>query len=264
MPTLLWRRSLFSTSALASVIQIPVPTSGEPSVPCIELSRMMAVAALPRMRRPVALPLMVLSWMLTTLLSVELKPTAMPVVLLLIVVLLISAEVPAPENVVTRMPAEVDPSVEATPRLLLMTLACAGSGPPIDRRLYGHDIDGSIAHCRMLARSGIITEEEAAQLVKGLDQIRDELPDYARDIRLNLASVLTPQGAPGLTEKQIASIALATAIAARNVGFARAVEDWARGRLDDTSVRRHHHQVDRQVHQVKQHATGDDPGRRQG
>ena len=69
-----------------------------------------------------------------------------------------------------------------------------------------------------------------------LEQIRDSLPDYARDIRLNLGSVLTPQGAPGLTEKQIASVALATAIASRNVGFARAVEDWARGQLDDTSV----------------------------
>jgi alkyl hydroperoxide reductase subunit D len=69
-----------------------------------------------------------------------------------------------------------------------------------------------------------------------LEQIRDALPDYARDVRLNLGSVLTPQGAPGLTEKQIASIALATAIAARNVEFARAVEDWARSRLDDTSI----------------------------
>jgi alkyl hydroperoxide reductase subunit D len=69
-----------------------------------------------------------------------------------------------------------------------------------------------------------------------LEQIRDSLPDYARDIRLNLGSVLTPQGAPALTEKQIASIALASAIAARNTELARAVEEWARGRLDETSV----------------------------
>ena len=69
-----------------------------------------------------------------------------------------------------------------------------------------------------------------------LEQIRESLPDYARDIRLNLGSVLTPQGAPGLTEKQIASIALATAIASRNVELARAVEDWSRGQLDETSV----------------------------
>jgi alkyl hydroperoxide reductase subunit D len=69
-----------------------------------------------------------------------------------------------------------------------------------------------------------------------LEQIRDSLPDYARDIRLNLGSVLTPQGAPGLSEKQIASIALASAMAARNVEFARAIEDWTRGRLDDTGI----------------------------
>jgi alkyl hydroperoxide reductase subunit D len=69
-----------------------------------------------------------------------------------------------------------------------------------------------------------------------LEQIRESLPDYARDIRLNLGSVLTPQGAPGLTEKQIASVALASAIAARNVEFARAVEEWAQGKLDETSI----------------------------
>src|SRR5262245_58203974 len=69
-----------------------------------------------------------------------------------------------------------------------------------------------------------------------LEKIRDSLPDYARDIRLNLSAVLTPQGAPGLTEKQIALVAVATAIASRNVEFALAIEDWARGRLDETSV----------------------------
>src|SRR4029453_915706 len=69
-----------------------------------------------------------------------------------------------------------------------------------------------------------------------LERIRDSLPDYARDIRLNLSAVLTPQGAPGLTEKQIASVAVATAVASRNVDFALAVEGWARGHLDETSV----------------------------
>ena len=46
--------------------------------------------------------------------------------------------------------------------------------------------------------------------------IRDSLPDYARDLKLNLGTVLTTQGAPGLNEKQIWSIALASAIASRN------------------------------------------------
>src|SRR3984885_12451542 len=39
--------------------------------------------------------------------------------------------------------------------------------------------------------------------MKTLDAIRESLPDYARDLRLNLGSVLAPSGAPGLTERQI-------------------------------------------------------------
>jgi len=44
-----------------------------------------------------------------------------------------------------------------------------------DRRLYPYDIQGSIAHCRMLAKTGIITEDDAAALVQGLGQIKREL-----------------------------------------------------------------------------------------
>ncbi len=47
----------------------------------------------------------------------------------------------------------------------------------IDRRLYRHDIEGSIAHCRMLAKQGIITDAEAGQLAAGLTQIREEIED---------------------------------------------------------------------------------------
>jgi lipoyl-dependent peroxiredoxin subunit D len=69
-----------------------------------------------------------------------------------------------------------------------------------------------------------------------IDAIRDQLPDYARDLRLNLGSVLTPGGAPGLSEKQIASIALSTAIAARNPQLVRAIETWAQPQLDEASI----------------------------
>jgi len=69
-----------------------------------------------------------------------------------------------------------------------------------------------------------------------LDSIRDQLPDYARDLRLNLGSVLTASGAPGLSEKQIASIALSTAIAARNPQLTRAIEAWAQPQLDEASI----------------------------
>ena len=65
-----------------------------------------------------------------------------------------------------------------------------------------------------------------------VETIRDQLPDYARDLKLNLGSVLTPQGAPGLSESLIASIALSTAIAARNPQLVRAIETWAEPHLD--------------------------------
>ena len=38
-----------------------------------------------------------------------------------------------------------------------------------DRRLYRHDIAGSIAHARMLARVGVLTEAECQAIVAGLD-----------------------------------------------------------------------------------------------
>ena len=44
-----------------------------------------------------------------------------------------------------------------------------------DRRLYRQDIDGSIVHSRMLARQGIISNEDAALLVEGLGKIRAEI-----------------------------------------------------------------------------------------
>jgi alkyl hydroperoxide reductase subunit D len=69
-----------------------------------------------------------------------------------------------------------------------------------------------------------------------LDSIRDRIPEYARDLKLNLGSVLAPTGAPGLNEKQIAMIALATAIASRNGDLTQGIEAWAKPQLDDASI----------------------------
>lgn len=49
------------------------------------------------------------------------------------------------------------------------------SSLPVDWRLYEYDIQGSIAHVRMLAKQHIILPEEAGQIVKGLERIRDEI-----------------------------------------------------------------------------------------
>ena len=69
-----------------------------------------------------------------------------------------------------------------------------------------------------------------------IETLREQLPEYARDLKLNLGSVLTPSGAPGLSQQQIASLALATAIAARNTPLVQAVESWATGQLDPAQV----------------------------
>lgn len=47
----------------------------------------------------------------------------------------------------------------------------------VDKRLYPYDIQGSMAHCRMLAKVGVITAEESRQLVEGLEQVKRELDD---------------------------------------------------------------------------------------
>lgn len=46
---------------------------------------------------------------------------------------------------------------------------------PFDRRLYRHDIRGSIAHARMLARTGLLRRAEAAKIVAGLRAIEREI-----------------------------------------------------------------------------------------
>jgi argininosuccinate lyase len=43
-----------------------------------------------------------------------------------------------------------------------------------DRRMYKHDIMGSIAYARAIAEVGVITADEADQIVRGLEQIRME------------------------------------------------------------------------------------------
>jgi len=44
-----------------------------------------------------------------------------------------------------------------------------------DARLYAQDIEGSMAHCQMLAKQGIISEEEASQILGALAEIKREM-----------------------------------------------------------------------------------------
>ena len=66
-----------------------------------------------------------------------------------------------------------------------------------DRRLYRQDIAGSIAHARMLAKQGIVTDADVAAIVQGLQEIRQEIEDgkfvwrpELEDIHMNVESRL--------------------------------------------------------------------------
>ena len=66
-----------------------------------------------------------------------------------------------------------------------------------DRLLYYYDIQGSVAHCKMLARQGIIDEEEASTLVAGLGRVlrklergEYEFDDSLEDIHMHVETWL--------------------------------------------------------------------------
>ena len=48
---------------------------------------------------------------------------------------------------------------------------------PFDKELYIEDIEGSIAHSKMLANQGILTKEEAEKIKEGLLQIKKEIEE---------------------------------------------------------------------------------------
>ncbi|WP_455371408.1 argininosuccinate lyase [Petrachloros mirabilis] len=45
----------------------------------------------------------------------------------------------------------------------------------VDRRLYAHDIRGSIAHCKTLQKAGVLTAGETRIIVRGLESVKTEL-----------------------------------------------------------------------------------------
>jgi len=67
----------------------------------------------------------------------------------------------------------------------------------VDKRLYHYDIEGSIAHCRMLAKASIISETDADEIIQGLGKVRKEIErgefvfdDSLEDIHMHIESSL--------------------------------------------------------------------------
>jgi argininosuccinate lyase len=78
-----------------------------------------------------------------------------------------------------------------------------GASISFDQQLVMEDIEGSIAHVTMLAKSGIISSEEAETIKNGLLELKEEakqnkLPFSVKleDIHLNLESLLTEKVGP--------------------------------------------------------------------
>ena len=66
-----------------------------------------------------------------------------------------------------------------------------------DKKLYGYDIEGSIAHCKMLAKCRILKAAEAKKIIAGLNRIlkecdegRFEYSDKLEDIHMNIETRL--------------------------------------------------------------------------
>ena len=66
-----------------------------------------------------------------------------------------------------------------------------------------------------------------------LDALKDRLPAYAKDIKLNLSSVMT---STSLTAQQVAGISLAAAFAGRNATVIREIHDEVAGRLSEEAL----------------------------
>lgn len=67
-----------------------------------------------------------------------------------------------------------------------------------DKRLWKHDIEGSIAHARMLGKQGIISLKESMEIEKGLREIASEIEsgrfrfrEDLEDVHMNIEAALT-------------------------------------------------------------------------
>ncbi|WP_110689929.1 argininosuccinate lyase [Salinicola endophyticus] len=77
-----------------------------------------------------------------------------------------------------------------------------------DKRLYHHDIRGSVAHATMLARVGVLTEAERDRIIQGLGEIEAEIErgeiEWSvdlEDIHMNVEARLTDK--IGITGKKL-------------------------------------------------------------
>jgi argininosuccinate lyase len=104
-----------------------------------------------------------------------------------------------------------------------------------DRRLYRQDIRGSIAHCRMLAHVGVLTDDEAERIVAGLQAIHKEIDEgrfewqvALEDVHMNVEARLIDM--IGETGKKLHTAR------SRNDQIATDIRLWLRDAIDELAV----------------------------
>lgn len=108
-----------------------------------------------------------------------------------------------------------------------------------DRRLYAHDIRGSIAHATMLTDVGVLTADERDAIIAGLSEIKDEIERgefqwsvELEDVHMNIESRLTQK--IGVTGKKLHTGR------SRNDQVATDIRLWLRDEIDflDSEMKR--------------------------
>jgi lipoyl-dependent peroxiredoxin subunit D len=69
-----------------------------------------------------------------------------------------------------------------------------------------------------------------------IEALKNKLPGYANDIKLNLASIVTEEGASDLNQKQIYSIALSVAYASKSAFLIKSIFDDVSAILSDADI----------------------------
>jgi argininosuccinate lyase len=100
-----------------------------------------------------------------------------------------------------------------------------------DKRLYAEDIDGSRAHCEMLVAQNILSPEDGAAIISGLEQIRSEIESGSfvfsaehEDIHMNIEARLAELIGPAAGRLHTAR--------SRNDQVATDLRLWLRGTID--------------------------------
>jgi len=69
-----------------------------------------------------------------------------------------------------------------------------------------------------------------------IENLLEKIPPYARDIKQNFKKVLTAEGAPGLSNKEIAAVVVAAGMNTRSSEIIKALEEYASQYLSEKEI----------------------------